>query len=94
MTKNLNFKTLICPDNPNLTCIQILNSHNKSYWSKDATADYSEDCNYTTSINEEIIIQPKTVQAIYNIQGQQVNITYQGFVIIPYTDGTCEKIMQ
>ena len=83
-----------CSGNLNLTCIQALNSQVKTLWFKDATAEYSENCNYTVGINNETILQPKTIQTIYNLQGQQVNTAYQGIVIIRYTDGTSEKVIQ
>lgn len=50
--------------------------------------------NYTTSINEEILTQPKTISSICSLQGQAVNTTYQGLFIIRYTDGTSEKMIQ
>jgi hypothetical protein len=94
VTKNLKLDYLGCTSNSNLSCIQTLNSQIKTNWIKDNTATYSENCNYTTGLNDETISQPKTIQAIYNIQGQQVNTNTQGLVIIRFTDGTSEKVMQ
>jgi hypothetical protein len=71
-----------------------LNTQIKTNWEKDDIANYNENCNYITSINNEIISQPKTISTIYNLQGQVVNTTYQGLVIIRYTDGTSEKVLQ
>jgi Leucine-rich repeat (LRR) protein len=94
VTKNKGLSPLHCISNPKLNCIQALNSQFKFYWTKDNIATYSENCNYTVGINDEILIQPKIIQTIYNLLGQQVNTTYQGLVIIRYTDGTSQKVIQ
>jgi hypothetical protein len=93
VTKNLNLTSLQCYSNTNLTCIQALDSQDKTAWVKDDLAQYNENCDYVTAINEEILTQPKTILAIYNLQGQQVNTSYQGLAIIRYTDGTSEKVI-
>jgi hypothetical protein len=84
----------VCNENLNLKCIQALDSSVKTNWIKDPAAQYSEDCNLKVGINEEISTLPKTIQAIYNLQGKGVPNTYQGLVIIRYTDGTSEKVIQ
>jgi Leucine-rich repeat (LRR) protein len=94
VSKNTALTQLGCYNNPNLKCIQAFNSQNKSDWWRGENAQYSENCNYTTGLNDETISQPKTIQAIYNLQGQQVNTNTQGLVIIRFTDGTSEKVMQ
>jgi hypothetical protein len=38
--------------------------------------------------------QSKIISAIYNLQGQEVSATYEGLVIIRYTDGSSQKVMQ
>lgn len=91
ISKNIALKYFDCTNNTNLSCIQALNSQNKTYWTKDATAEYNENCNSVQGVGDEIINQPKTILAIYNLQGQQITNTYQGLVIIRYTDGTSKK---
>ena len=36
--------------------------------------------------------QPKEIKNVYNLQGQEVSIDYEGLKIIHYTDGTIQKI--
>ena len=57
MSKNVALTTLNCSKNPNLKCIQALNTQVKTYWTKDATATYSETC--TTALTENEIPTPK-----------------------------------
>jgi len=94
VSKNTALTGLGCASNPNLFCIQALNLQDKTGWIKDNTAEYNENCNYVLGINDEIISQPKTISTIYNLQGQSVNNSYNGLVIIRYTDGTNEKVIQ
>ena len=46
------------------------------------------------AIDDNLTTPSKTITSIYNLQGQSVNNTYQGLVIIRYTDGTSEKVVQ
>jgi Leucine-rich repeat (LRR) protein len=94
VSKNTALTQLGCYNNPNLKCIQAFNSQNKSDWWRGENAQYSENCNYTVGLNDELLTQPKTISTIYNLQGQAVNTGYQGLVIIRYTDGTIEKVLQ
>ena len=95
LMKNKSLTILECVDIPNLKCIQALDSQDKSSWLKDNAAQYTENCNYVTDINyDEESTQPKTISSIYNLQGQSVNNSYKGLVIIRYMDGTSEKVIQ
>jgi hypothetical protein len=94
LTKNIGLIKLGTNFNSNLSCIQALNSQDKTNWTKDNTAEYNENCNYTVGLNDETIIQPKSIVHIYNIQGQEVSKSYTGLVIYKYTDGTSEKVVQ
>ncbi|MEY3451596.1 MAG: hypothetical protein RL711_1422 [Bacteroidota bacterium] len=83
-----------CSLNANLTCIGALDAQNKDNWMKDFEAVYSEDCSAITATNNTTIALTKSVVNTYNLQGQAVNNTYQGFVIIKYTDGSTLKTIQ
>lgn len=51
---NANMNTFIASSNPNLTCIQVDDEvYSTTNWTNiDATASFSEDCNYSLGINE------------------------------------------
>lgn len=95
ISKSINLQLLKCNYNINLMCIQILPSQKNFYnYIKDNYTQFNTNCNYTVGLNDETLSLPKIILAIYNLQGQQVNTTYQGLVIIRYTDGTSEKLIQ
>ena len=94
LTTNTNIKYLYSQSNPNLSCIQALDIQDKTFWKKDLITTYNENCNYITDIVDVQVAPAKTIASVYNLQGQKVNTNTQGLVIIRYTDGTSEKVMQ
>ena len=74
--------TLNAENNPSLTCIQVDNETDAnagtgvySSWLKDVTANYSEDCGYSLSIDDELLAQglnlyPNPVSDILTIDSE------------------------
>lgn len=83
-----------CGSNPNLVCIQALNTQSKVGWIKDASQMYSENCATITDIDQGFIDIPKTLLKSYTMDGREVGADYKGFVVYIYSDGSIQKMIK
>ena len=93
LSKNPLLTSFDCRVNPSLQNVYIIENHSTTEWVFENSTIL--EIIYITDIeNSNKAYSNKAILGTYNIQGQTVSTTYQGLVIIRYTDGTSEKVMQ
>jgi hypothetical protein len=95
LIKNTSLINLFSKSNSKLTCIQALDAQDKTNWDKDDFVSYSETCDEITAVQQNTTVNTtKTIYKRYDVFGAEVSSSYNGFVIIKYTDGSSLKIIQ
>ena len=84
---------LNCTDNPYLStiCVASMNQVTNN-WTKDNASMYSNACIITDIERISKSENTRSLQSIYNLQGQQIDSNYAGLALYKYDDGTVEKV--